>query len=69
MYRAGMDAYEPPEDEPIDRAARVMAIVNCPLCDDEGYRGGSVCDHIDRTDTYRRGMAKVREALAREEPK
>lgn len=35
--------------EPEDPTARTMAIVNCGLCDDDGYRGGFVCDHRDHT--------------------
>jgi hypothetical protein len=43
-----------------------LAIDNCSLCDHDGYRpNGAVCDHIDRTDIARRGMEKVRAALAK----
>lgn len=42
---------------------RAMQTVNCGLCDDGGYRGSAVCDHVDRTDIYKRGMARVRAAL------
>ena len=42
---------------------RAMQTVNCTLCDDHGYRGGTVCDHIDHTHAARRGMAAVREAM------
>lgn len=51
------------DDIVIDRAAMVAAIVKCFLCDDEGYRGTVVCDHIDRAKTVERGLAKVRAAL------
>ena len=40
-----------------------MRIVNCPLCDENGYRGALVCDHIDRTKTRQRGMAAIRKAM------
>ena len=43
---------------------RRIAIANCTLCDDDGYRQLRVCDHIDRDGTYRRGMNAVRAALA-----
>ena len=43
--------------------ARALEIVNCGLCDDEGYRGVWVCDHIDHAETARRGMEKVRAVL------
>lgn len=39
------------------------AIIDCPLCDDDGYRGTTVCDHQDHTPTTERGMAKVRQAM------
>ena len=42
---------------------RAMAIANCPMCDDDGYRGVQVCDHIDHAETARRGMEKVRAVL------
>lgn len=45
------------------RRAAAMAIVNCGLCDDDGYRDFRVCDHQDRSEIYRRGLAKVREVL------
>ncbi|OIN79981.1 hypothetical protein BMG05_14980 [Mycobacterium malmoense] len=40
-------------------------IRNCTLCNDDGYRhnNGPVCDHVDRTETHRNGMAAVRAAL------
>lgn len=38
----------------------------CQLCDTDGYRpSGTVCDHVDYSDIARRGMAKVRAALAK----
>lgn len=40
-----------------------IRIANCNLCDTDGYRGATVCDHIDRTETAKRGMALVRAAL------
>ncbi|MGQ9348924.1 hypothetical protein [Mycolicibacterium gilvum] len=60
-------------DEPIDLNGpddvwaagqrRKYAIVNCGMCDDDGYAGLRVCDHIDHTEAARRGMEKVRAAL------
>lgn len=55
-YHDGMAEYG------VDLNAR--AVADCGLCDDDGYRGALVCDHIDRTETNRAGIAKVREALA-----
>lgn len=42
---------------------RADAIARCNLCDDDGYRGGVVCDHRDHTEAATRGMAKIREAM------
>ena len=67
------DVVEPPEPDTVpddiwaaqERARTVAwAVVNCTLCDDEGYRGGAVCDHVDRTETNRRGIARCRAILA-----
>lgn len=51
---------------------RTDAIANCTLCDDDGYRlnpdnrpTGVVCDHIDRTETTRAGIAAVRAAAGK----
>lgn len=51
-----------------DRRARaVFAEIErrvCELCDADGYRPNlMLCDHIDRSETVRRGMALVRDAL------
>lgn len=40
------------------------AIVNCPLCDDDGYRGSVTCDHIDHAAATEHGRALARAALA-----
>lgn len=42
---------------------KAAAVVECFMCDDEGYRGTVVCDHIDRTEIVARGLTKVRAAL------
>ncbi|TWS23187.1 hypothetical protein FK268_12775 [Tsukamurella sputi] len=47
-------------------AARRTAIDACTLCNDDGYRGNRVCDHIDRTHTAARGIARVRAALEKD---
>lgn len=41
----------------------VYAVADCGLCDDDGYRGGTVCDHIDHAGAARRGMALVRQVM------
>ena len=43
--------------------ARRDGISGCGLCNADGYRGGQVCDHVDHTETARRGMAMVRAAM------
>lgn len=49
------------------RARRVLAEAEravCELCDTSGYRpNGLVCDHVDRIDTVRRGLALCRDVL------
>lgn len=52
------------DDNPDEPAYDAAAIVACTLCDDDGYRGLRVCDHVDYTAAARTGMAKVRAALA-----
>lgn len=54
-----------PADSEVQAQVRALAIVACEWCDESGQRGAHVCDHIDRTAIYERGMAKVREALER----
>ena len=53
-----------------ERATRLAdtaaAIANCGMCDDDGYRGASVCDHQDHRPAYERGMALVREVLGKQ---
>lgn len=41
------------------------AIIACGMCDDEGYRGGTVCDHIDHVSTTERGRGLMRAELDR----
>lgn len=41
----------------------VFAVADCDLCDEHGYRGHMVCDHIDHAAAAARGMAMVRQAL------
>ena len=45
--------------------ARALAIVNCGMCDDEGYRGGTVCDHIDHATESAHGRGLMRAELDR----
>jgi hypothetical protein len=56
-----------PESEAERRRLAALEAADCPLCDDDGYRGSVVCDHIDHTPAARRGMAKVRLALAKKD--
>ena len=50
-------------DELYAAETRALAIVNCGLCDDDGYRGLLVCDHVDYRETAKRGSALVRAEL------
>ena len=43
--------------------AKLAAIIDCELCDDDGYRGTHVCDHVDRGTTAAKGSALARAAL------
>ena len=54
------DRYGEPEPTPAERA---QAIVDCSLCDDHGYRGSAVCDHIDRSAAAKRGMDMIRHTM------
>ena len=38
-------------------------VADCHLCDDNGYRGRLVCDHIDHQAAAKRGIELVRAAL------
>lgn len=40
-----------------------LLIAHCPLCDDNGYRGSIVCDHTDREQTRKTGMAAIQEVF------
>lgn len=49
---------------PYERAEiRAIAADQCDLCDDNGYRNGTVCDHIDHTAAAIRGMAMIRATM------
>lgn len=42
------------------RDNRAQAIRDCRLCDPDGYRGTTVCDHQDHAAAARRGTAAIR---------
>ena len=48
---------------PTDTELRHQAITECTICDDDGYHGNIVCDHIDRTETAARGIDQIRRAM------
>lgn len=54
-----LDRYGEPQPAHFDPTA----IADCELCDDNGYRGHYVCDHIDYQAAAIRGMAMIRQAL------
>lgn len=56
----GFVRLDEPDDDP---QARAQAIAACALCDDDGYRGGTVCDHVDHSAAAKRGMDTIRQAM------
>ncbi len=48
-----------PDDLWAARHLAAMAVVNCELCDEYGYCGSRVCDHVDHEPAAKRGMARV----------
>ncbi|SHS64837.1 Uncharacterised protein [Mycobacteroides abscessus subsp. abscessus] len=46
--------------------AKLAAIAVCEICDDDGYDGTRVCDHIDRSSIAKAGAARARAALRTE---
>lgn len=40
-------------------------IAACALCDPDGYRGSTICDHQDHREAARRGMELVRAELVK----
>lgn len=44
---------------PTDTEIRAQAVAHCDLCDELGYRGTIVCDHIDHSAANERGRALV----------
>ena len=55
-------------DPDIDRITDYRAIDACGLCDENGYVGGTVCDHFDHTAAAKRGMAMIRAAMGWKDP-
>ncbi|AER47731.1 hypothetical protein DORI_82 [Mycobacterium phage Dori] len=45
------------------REHRAQAIANCHLCDTDGYRGTTVCNHTDNAATAHRGMNQIRQTM------
>lgn len=66
-YRRGpAPTPEPVTIQPDHRAAaeqRAADIAACGLCDTDGYRQLTVCDHTDHTQTAKAGIARVRAAM------
>jgi hypothetical protein len=55
-----LDRYGDDQPTPAERAE---AIRSCDLCDRDGYRGGTVCSHVDYASAAKRGMAMIRHAM------
>ena len=58
----------PNNDPDIARITDPYLIDNCDLCDDNGYIGGSVCDHWDHAAAAKRGMKLIRESMGWQTP-
>lgn len=54
-----------PEPDAAPAHLDARAVTACGRCDDDGYRGGTVCDHQDHTEAAKRGMAAINEILGR----
>lgn len=68
MRRGRRDRYGEMADLDDEDNAHVapFAVDACTLCDSDGYRPNlAICDHVDRTETARRGIAACRAALAK----
>ncbi|MDD7812606.1 hypothetical protein PP713_08565 [Mycobacterium sp. CSUR Q5927] len=63
LAQAARDAELEQRHADLELAAQARAA--CRLCDADGYRNGAVCDHVDRTETTRRGIAACRAALTK----
>lgn len=50
---------------PSNAEHRAQAVANCGMCDEWGYRGPMVCDHVDHVATTEHGRALVRAELER----
>lgn len=57
--------YEQGASRQADRILAGQAITACQLCDDDGYRGATVCDHVDHYADTAAGRAAVTAALAK----
>jgi hypothetical protein len=51
-----------------DRILQGAAIAQCTLCDTDGYRGTTVCDHTDHTQAAHRGMNLIRQTMGWKTP-
>lgn len=60
------DRYGEHDDPDIVHIADPWLVANCELCDEHGYRGHYVCDHVDYAAAAKRGMALIRQALRKE---
>ena len=57
------DRYGDDADPDIARITDPYLIANCDLCDDNGYRGSTVCDHYNHQAAAQRGMDMIRQAM------
>lgn len=57
-----LDNLDSPGIAPHSHRAQIAA---CALCDPDGYRGSTICDHVDHREAARRGMELVRAEIAK----
>lgn len=53
----------PDTDPDITRITDPQNVTECHLCDEHGYRGAFVCDHVDHQAAAKRGMDMVRRSM------
>lgn len=63
MFPPPVDTEAAMEERTAAYLLKIAARADCGLCDDDGYRGLLVCDHVNRFRTHTEGMRKVRRAL------
>lgn len=70
--RYGDERQHPDDERRTLRAAQAIAtqaaINRCTLCNPDGYRGTTVCDHTDHRPAAQRGMNLIRTIMGWDQP-